>query len=315
MRFVGVLSLWLITSCATSQNPEKHLAQIALAQEEGELQTFYLLSERFVREFPDNSMVDKIRYDWALQLVSENLTTPKSRAAEQARTLLREVFESAQNREQKFMAGLVLMKFSPDQNALRIADKLQVDFAGDPSLPQVYYWLIQRSVTQKNVIEAGRYVASLQKHYPKDPYLEQYLPILRRSKMMGKPFPFPSQVASEVRGKWVLVDFWATFCEPCIAALPKLKKAQKGLEESKFRILGVSIDDDEEAFLKFLNANKMSWPNVRVGSDKSALASKVGVVMIPTYFVVSPDGIVVSTEENSTRSLDLLRREIEKAAN
>ena len=314
-RFVALFLLASTANCATGQPPEKQLIQIAEAQEEGELQSFYLLSEKFVREFPNNSMVDKIRYDWALQLVSENLTTPKSKGAEEARALLRETFDFAKDREQKFMAGLVLMKFSPDQSALSIAAQLQIEFAGDPNLPQVYYWLIQRSVNQKNVVEAGKYVVSLKENYPQDPYLEQYLPILRRSEIIGKRFPFPKQVASELSGKWVLIDFWATFCEPCIAALPTLKKTQAELPNDKFRILGVSIDDDEEAFLEFMNANKISWPDVRVGSDKSALAAKVGVVMIPTYFVVSPDGLIISTEESATNSLEKIRRELAKANN
>ncbi|MEE2902681.1 MAG: TlpA disulfide reductase family protein [Myxococcota bacterium] len=314
-RFVASFLLASTASCATGQPPQTQLIQIAEAQEEGELQSFYLLSEKFVREFPNNSMVDKIRYDWALQLVSENLTTPKSQEAEKARALLRQTFESAKDRQQKFMAGLVLMKFSPNQSALSIAAQLQIEFAGDPNLPQVYYWLIQRSVNQKNVVEAGKYVVSLKENYPQDPYLEQYLPILRRSEMMGRRFPFPKRVASELSEKWVLVDFWATFCEPCIAALPKLKKAQAELPKDKFRVLGVSIDDDEEAFLKFMNAHKMPWPSVRVGSDKSALAASVGVAMIPTYFVVSPDGLIVSTEESATNSLEKIRRELAKANN
>jgi len=312
---VALLGLASTASCATGQTPERQLVQIADAQEEGELQSFYLLSEKFVREFPNNSMVDKIRYDWALQLVSENLTTPKSREAEQARALLREVFETGRDSEQKFMAGLVLMKFAPSADAFRLAQRLQKEFAKDPNLPQVYYWLIQRSVNDNDIRQAGKYVIALREGYPNDPYLQQYLPILKRAEWAGKRFPFPENLEEKLKGKWVLVDFWATFCEPCIDVLPALKTAQKTFPKRQFTIFGVSIDDEEDTYQKFMTENEISWPSVRVGTGKAALAADLGVVMIPTYFVISPDGLIVSTEESATVSLEKISRELEKTNN
>ena len=94
------------------------------------------------------------------------------------------------------------------------------------------------------------------------------------------------------KGKWVLVDFWATWCGPCRKELPYLKAAYEKYGDKGLVILGVSVDNDADAWRAFVENNEMTWINViDVDEDKRASAADLyGITVIPTNFLISPDG-------------------------
>jgi len=94
----------------------------------------------------------------------------------------------------------------------------------------------------------------------------------------------------ELKGKVVLLDFWATWCGPCRSALPLVRSLAERLAGEPFTVVAVSADSDEEAWRRFLDQGKESWPQYLDTDGKMRQA--YGVTAYPTYIVIDPEGII-----------------------
>ena len=101
---------------------------------------------------------------------------------------------------------------------------------------------------------------------------------------------------SKMQGKVVLIDFWATWCGPCVAELPNVLKAYKELHPKGFEIVGISLDSDKAKLESFVKERGMEWPQFFDGQGwKNEISSKYGINSIPAMWLVNKKGMVVST--------------------
>jgi thiol-disulfide isomerase/thioredoxin len=95
---------------------------------------------------------------------------------------------------------------------------------------------------------------------------------------------------SDYRGKVVLVNFWATWCEPCRAEMPSIERLQKRLGEQSFAVLAINMDEPEARIGKFVSSMPLALPVLLDPGAKVTRAWKVRV--LPASFVIGPDGRV-----------------------
>jgi thiol-disulfide isomerase/thioredoxin len=111
-----------------------------------------------------------------------------------------------------------------------------------------------------------------------------------------------------MRGKVVLVDFWATWCPPCREEVPKVVAAYNKYHAQGFDIVGVSLDQSKKAMLAFTKQNGMVWPQYFDGKGwDNNISKRFGITAIPAMWLVNKQGMVVSTNASGT-----LGKEIKK---
>ncbi|MEA5081760.1 MAG: TlpA disulfide reductase family protein [Dysgonamonadaceae bacterium] len=109
-----------------------------------------------------------------------------------------------------------------------------------------------------------------------------------------------SLTLNSLRGKYVLVDFWASWCPDCRKSNPELVKLYNSYKNKNFTIMGVSIDDDETNWKMAVEKDGLIWQQT-IGNAgwKSEVAQQYGVKWIPTAMLIDPQGVIV------TRSVEL----------
>lgn len=100
---------------------------------------------------------------------------------------------------------------------------------------------------------------------------------------------------SSLRGKYVLIDFWASWCGPCRAENPNVVRVYNKFKNKNFEILGVSLDQDKLAWVQAINKDNLAWTHV---SDLKAWESVVvplyGLEGIPATFLIDPKGVIIA---------------------
>ena len=134
---------------------------------------------------------------------------------------------------------------------------------------------------------------------------ESFAGTLRRLSLPGKPMQISGTLLNgqpfdqkTLAGKVVLVDFWATWCGPCVAEIPNVMEQYKKYHDKGFEVVGISLDEDREALEKFVADQQVPWPILFEKSEgdgwQHPLATYYGISGIPTVILIGRDGNVIT---------------------
>jgi peroxiredoxin len=112
-----------------------------------------------------------------------------------------------------------------------------------------------------------------------------------------------------MRGKVVVLNFWATWCPPCVDETPSLEKMYTEMKPLGVTVLGVSVDEDASAYQKFLGAHGITFPTYR--DPGKTIPVSYGTVMYPETYIISRNGtierkLIGEQDWNSPRMIDYL---------
>jgi thiol-disulfide isomerase/thioredoxin len=143
-------------------------------------------------------------------------------------------------------------------------------------------------------------------------------PAASQSDLVGKELELAGTTASgeafdwkKYRGKVVLVDFWATWCGPCLREMPHVRELYDRLHEQGLEVVGVSLDKDAEALAEFLAENQLPWETL-AGDETQELAEKYSVRGIPTMMAIDKEGKILGVAHQVAALRPLLEKALAK---
>lgn len=126
---------------------------------------------------------------------------------------------------------------------------------------------------------------------------------------LGGPTLDGSEISvDKLKGKVVLIDFWATWCGVCVAEMPALLNVYEEYKAKGFEIVGVNLDENKAEVEKFVKERKLPWPQIffptaEKQGQNNPIATKLAISAIPVMILVDKDGRVVSTTIRGERSI------------
>ena len=188
-----------------------------------------------------------------------------------------------------------------------------------PTSPSAAYFLYRYFTYQLPLDDLKAVRAKLDPALDSCPYVRELDEIVRKLEnvQLGKvapDFTLPDTAGvsvslSDFRGKFVLIDFWASWCPPCRRENPNVVAAFEKYRDKNFTVLGVSLDRDKKRWLKAIADDKLTWTHV---SDLKYWDSEVpalyGVRGIPSNVLIDPDGVIIGRNLREQELHDALEK-------
>jgi tetratricopeptide (TPR) repeat protein len=216
------------------------------------------------------------------------------------------------------LEGLALQSQSEgkDQKKLQEAEAVfRQGLALSPDLPMLHYnlglVLMQQSRDPEGVIELKKYLELR----PSEGNAEAARKLIENPRRAREAYAPDFSITTadgeyialdDLRGKVVLLDFWGTWCPPCVSSVPSLRNLHRRYEkEPSFVMISISVNDEEDRWRAFTTRNQMVWPQYLDSEHKIQRA--FGVHLFPTYIVIDHEGIVRFRSSGSSweRTADL----------
>ncbi len=139
--------------------------------------------------------------------------------------------------------------------------------------------------------------------------LGQKAPDFTINSIDGKPIKL-----SDYKGKYVMLDFWASWCVPCRQENPNVVKQYAKFHPKGFEILGISLDDKKEAWQQAINADKLTWQHVsELQRFEGPTELLYHIDSIPMNFIIDPQGVIIAKNITGAKLEEFLNKTFSKS--
>ena len=204
-----------------------------------------------------------------------------------------------------------LERFSSAMADMNACGRQNIRLNLDNVIPAYYLHIHYGSLTPAEKQEFMREDAAYAHHPAMERVWKRYWGEEQQRTMTGTPYrDFAAsdslgkvhRLADYVDGKhYVLLDFWASWCGPCIGSFPHMRQLHEQYKDRGLRILGISVDKDRDAWLSALQIHHNPWQQLYGGKkneDGQDAGDLYGVVTIPALVLIAPDGNVIATDKD-----------------
>lgn len=113
----------------------------------------------------------------------------------------------------------------------------------------------------------------------------------------------------QFQGKYILLDFWASWCAPCRKEHPNLIKTYEEFKNKDFDIISVSLDDQRSNWLTAIEKDKLTWTQISdLKGQQNEIAVEYGIQSVPANFLINPDGLIIAKNINSEELKKVLNK-------
>ena len=187
--------------------------------------------------------------------------------------------------------------------SLELQEELVRRYSDQAIAPFMIFWEMKANVSLEKLKQLRALVDPSLIEHPYTKQLDEFIrladfkvgsdmPDFKLPDKDGKDFVF-----STLRGKYVLVDFWASWCGPCMREMPNVVKLYKECKGKNFEIVGISLDQKRDAWLNAVEKNKMKWIQVSDLKSWATLPVKLcNISAVPYTVLVDPEGKVIALD-------------------
>lgn len=186
-----------------------------------------------------------------------------------------------------FYAMTTLDQISYEQQLVAYADAIKGQFKDNPTVQN-----FERQIDMVRPLSVGHKA-----------------PDFTTTSMDGKPVSL-----ADYKGKYVMLDFWASWCAPCRAENPNVVKQYAAFKNKGFNILGISLDVDKKPWEEAVKNDKLTWSHASdLKRFEGPTENAYHIMAIPSNFIIDPNGIIIAKNVRGTDLEDFLKKTFNKA--